>query len=236
MNNNIQKQIFAHPPWRLHGDAFILNYWLNPFFLKTAKRFRLASSPLGRMVNVMLIRYQDSPVGPYDELLIMDHPLLYKHRLSTIPKIYVSTQASLVHGQQLWGIPKELAEFEWLEKEGRTYCIVRHQQQEMSICLERPKNSTSFYINSHHIPASFLSIQQAWQGQRYQFSPKFRGRLSKLKTVEWQNTQDIFPDFSQARLLQSFYVPEFDLLFPEAQIKTKTAVPRETRKNLSRPF
>ena len=116
MNNNIQNQIFAHPPWHLHGDAFILNCWLNPFFLKTAKRFQLAPSPLGRMVNVMLIRYQDSPVGPYDELLIMDHPLLYKHRLSTIPKIYVSTQASLVHGQQLWGIPKELAEFEWLEK------------------------------------------------------------------------------------------------------------------------
>ena len=209
------------PPWHLHGDAFILNYWISPTFIQQAQAFRLAPSSLGRVVQVLLIRYHDSPVGPYDELLIMDHPLFSKKRLSSIPKIYVSTETSVVHGQYLWGIPKELAQFEWQQHEQELVCTIQFQQQKMQIHLKKTRSTRSFYINSHHIPASMLQIRQAWQGKRYQFSPQFRGRISKLASVQWENTQAIFPDFSQARLLQSFYVPTFNLVFPPATIKDK---------------
>ena len=86
-----EQNIHQFPPWRLQGEGFILNYWLTPSFIEQAKQFRIAPSPLGRMVQVMLVRYQTSPIGPYDELLILDHPLISKRRLSSIPKIYVST-------------------------------------------------------------------------------------------------------------------------------------------------
>ena len=91
------------PPWQMQGEAFILNYWLTPSFIRQAQDFRLAPSALGRAVQVLLVRCRSSPVGPYDELLILDHPLISKLHLNSIPKIFVSTEASVLHGQQLLG-------------------------------------------------------------------------------------------------------------------------------------
>lgn len=216
-----EKNIHQHPPWHLKGEGFILNYWITPKFIKEADDFRLAPSPLGRMVQVLLVRYTESPVGPYDELLIMDHPLISKRRLSSIPKIYVSTLESVVHGQHLWGIPKEHAAFKWSEENGQLHCQIHHNHQTMQISIKKPKSARSFYINSHHIPTSMLTIRQSWQGKRYQFSPQFRGHLSRLIQVEWHHTADIFPDFSKAKYLHSFYVPSFNLVFPEAKISDK---------------
>lgn len=216
-----EQNIHQFPPWHLQGEGFILNYWLTPGFIQQAKQFRIAPSPLGRVVQVLLVRYHSSPIGPYDELLILDHPLISKRHLSSIPKIYVSTHESVVHGQHLWGIPKEHAQFEWQEKDQEVLCQIQHQNQHMTIRLKKTKSARQFYINSHHIPASMLKIQQAWKGQRFQFSPQFRGHLSKLSQVEWQDIDNIFPDFSKAKLLQSFYVPKFNLIFPEAQISSK---------------
>ena len=222
MNEALSTVAFHHdPPWHLHGDAFILNYWLTPNFIKHNHAFHIAPSPIGRVVQVLLVRYHESPVGPYDELLLLDHPLISKRRLSSIAKIYVSTETSVVHGQHFWGIPKQLAEFEWVIKDDVAYCTISFEQQEMSLCLYKYKHSQTFYMNSHHLPARLLNIQQTWQGLHYQFSPQFRGKLCKLKQAAWKNTLDIFPDFSQAKYLHSFYVPEFQLTLPKAKIGKK---------------
>ncbi len=209
------------PPWRLQGEGFILNYWLKPSFIQRCRHFLQAASPLGRMVQVLLVRYHSSPIGPYDELLILDHPLISKWRLNSIPKIFVSTEASVQHGQQLWGIPKELAEFKWEEQGQETCCTIRFAQQSMQLHLKKSKKPYSFSIRSDRLPKAVLRIRQAWQGKRYQFSPQFHGHLAKLHSAQWTETQDMFPDFSQARYLQSFYVSEFELIFPEAQIQQK---------------
>ena len=144
------------PPWHLQGDAFILNYWLTPSFIQQSTHFRQTPSPIGRLIQVLLVRYQHSPVGPYDELLILDHPLISKRRLSSIPKIFVSTEISVQHGQQLWGIPKELATFEWQEQGQDTHCTIYFAQQCMHIHLRKPKKQCSFYINSHYLPAAVV--------------------------------------------------------------------------------
>ena len=222
MNEALSTVAFHHdPPWHLQGDAFILNYWLTPNFIKHNHAFHIAPSPIGRVVQVLLVRYHESPVGPYDELLLLDHPLISKRRLSSIAKIYVSTETSVVHGQHFWGIPKQLAEFERVIKDDVAYCTISFEQQEMSLCLYKYKHSQTFYMNSHHLPARLLNIQQTWQGLHYQFSPQFRGKLCKLKQAAWKNTLDIFPDFSQAKYLHSFYVPEFQLTLPKAKIGKK---------------
>lgn len=222
MNEALSTVAFHHdPPWHLQGDAFILNYWLTPNFIKHNHAFHIAPSPIGRVVQVILVRYHESPVGPYDELLLLDHPLISKRRLSSIAKIYVSTEISVVHGQHFWGIPKQLAQFEWVIKDDVVYCTISFEQQEMRLCLYKYKHSQTFYMNSHHLPARLLNIQQTWQGLHYQFSPQFRGKLCKLKQATWKNTLDIFPDFSQAKYLHSFYVPEFQLTLPKAKIGKK---------------
>lgn len=214
-------QLSYFPPWHLQGEAFILNYWIGPQFIRQHKTFRIAPSPIGRVVQVMLVRYHQSPIGPYDELLLLDHPLLSKRRLSSIPKIYVSTQASVEYGQQFWGIPKEFATFNWSQQDETTQCQLEAHNQTLALTLTQCKKARPFYINSHHIPRSMLKIQQAWQGHRYEFFPQFRAKLIKLKNFHWQSNLNIFPDFSQAKALQSFYVPSFQLIFPEAKIRTK---------------
>ena len=87
MYKNNSDQIRLCPaPWQLQGEAYILNYWLSPHFLKQAQPFGLTPSFLGRLVQVMWVRYHASPIGAYDELLILDHPLFTERRLSTIAK------------------------------------------------------------------------------------------------------------------------------------------------------
>ncbi len=167
----------------------------------------------------MCVRYHASPIGAYDELLILDHPLFRQRRLSTIPKIFVSTESSVQHGQQLWGIPKELASFDWDIQDRQMSCKIQHADLQFAIQLEKCNTQRSF-IDSHYIPAALLKIQQTWQGKSYQFNPSFRGRLIPLKYTSWQSNPSLFPDFNQTRFINGFYVPEFELTFPEAEIST----------------
>ena len=167
----------------------------------------------------MWVRYNASPIGAYDELLILDHLLFRQRRLSTIPKIFVSTESSVQHGQQLWGIPKELASFDSDIQDRQMSCKIQHADLQFAIQLEKCNTQRSF-IDSHYIPAALLKIQQTWQGKSYQFNPSFRGRLIPLKHASWQSNPSLFPDCNQARFINDFYVPEFELTFPEAEIST----------------
>ncbi|GAB3639487.1 acetoacetate decarboxylase family protein [Spirosoma arcticum] len=81
----------------------------------------------GWVGTVMLVDYETSPVGPYQELLFV--PGLFRFGDTTsfsIAKIYVSTRASVWNGRQNWGIPKELAHFSFvLNSDGSRTISVR---------------------------------------------------------------------------------------------------------------
>ncbi|KAI4162933.1 MAG: hypothetical protein LQ342_003444 [Letrouitia transgressa] len=78
----------------------------------------------GGLSFAQVIRYRESPVGPYDELAIL--PGYFEQGASTIerhtqPKrylritgIWVNSEASLVNGRRNWNIPKHLARFEFV--------------------------------------------------------------------------------------------------------------------------
>ena len=220
--------VYCYPPWQCHGQAYILNYWASPQLLEQSKAYNLRPSRAGHMLHVILIRYTQTPIGAYDALFIVDHPVRKKQRYSTIAKIFVSNEASMLHGQNLWGLPKQLAKFTWTETNTATYCQVEVNGKNMKIQLNRHKNSPEFYINSHQLPHHILNVQQHWQSQDYTFTPQFRGKLHKLKSVQWHDSEEVFPDFNQARYINSFYMSEVQLLLPEAKIEVKTPVSRET--------
>lgn len=50
------------------------------------------------------------------------------------------------------------------------------------------------------------------------FTPQFRGQLRKLKSVQWQIKDDLFPKLHQARYINSFYMSNLQLILPKAQI------------------
>ena len=210
----------APAPWQLYGEGFILNYWLSPKLCQEWQSFGIAPSLLGKMIQVMVVQYHHSPVGPYDELLILDHQLSFKGRRSSIPLIYVSTEDSVVCGRENWGIPKQLAQFEWLRNHDRVYVQVKSPQGEISIQLPIQSASIPFPVNTQRLPQALLKLQQDLNGNLYAFSPQASGQAIRLNSSEWQCEGHLFPDFSLAKALGCFHIPSFNMQFPIAEIGT----------------
>ena len=73
----------------------------------------------------MLVKYHSSDAGPYDELLFTPGRFHSpRGSFRSITKIYVSTWDSVINGRANWGIPKEIAQFEWKQLDDRTEQIV----------------------------------------------------------------------------------------------------------------
>ncbi|KAI0125627.1 hypothetical protein BJ170DRAFT_440463 [Xylariales sp. AK1849] len=118
-------------PWKLKGTVYIVNFW-------TRKLPGVSYSPLendssfadphasgqhhGGFSQFQIIRYTESPVGPYDELIIcpgfFDYKIEEGGRIKTkknarITRIYVSQKYTCWNGRKNWNIPKHLARFEF---------------------------------------------------------------------------------------------------------------------------
>ncbi|KUI66632.1 hypothetical protein VM1G_02306 [Cytospora mali] len=73
----------------------------------------------------MIVRYSDTPVGPYDELVIIPGAYTYpvqnekgkwvEKENPRVTRIYVSQKHTLYNGRYNWNIPKHLARFEWID-------------------------------------------------------------------------------------------------------------------------
>ncbi|KAF2968785.1 hypothetical protein GQX73_g4839 [Xylaria multiplex] len=122
-------------PWKLKGTMYIVS-----FSSKAGKLPDHAYSPLerdstyaspaasgehrGGIGQFQVIRYTESPVGPYDELIICPGDFEYDVEVSgkrerkespRISRIYVSQKYTCWNGRTNWNIPKHLARFEWDE-------------------------------------------------------------------------------------------------------------------------
>lgn len=208
----------APAPWHLVGEGFILNYWVNAHNAKAWSEFGILPTQLGKMLQVILVQYHDSNVGPYDELLILDHHLSWKGQRSFIPHIFVSTEASVINGQNNWGIPKQFANFEWIRSTEKLYVQVNSTLGELSLEIPLHTNTVTIPINTQHLPPALFKLEQRWQGQSFKFSPIASGEATSLKPARWKIKGNIFPDFSQARALGSFHIHQFNMTFPKAQI------------------
>jgi hypothetical protein len=78
----------------------------------------------GGLGAVMVVRYSDTPVGPYDELILVPGNFTVPQRsngaLPKIPKkalrisrIYVSQRTTVYNGRLNWNIPKHLGRFDF---------------------------------------------------------------------------------------------------------------------------
>ncbi|KAI8635450.1 hypothetical protein F5Y19DRAFT_407830 [Xylariaceae sp. FL1651] len=76
----------------------------------------------GGISQFQVIRYTESPVGPYDELIVCPGYFKYEKeeggrrktkKNARISRIYVSQKYTCWNGRTNWNIPKHLARFEW---------------------------------------------------------------------------------------------------------------------------
>jgi len=188
------------PPWHLQGSGSILLFRFEPGFLER---------DLGL---VMLVDYDDSPVGPYRELLF-----LAGFHISRITRIYVSTEESAVNGRYNWGIPKEVADFA-VERRGRTEQVsVTHEGRtvaDLTVGIGRPPLPVTALL----IPRSFRTLVQPWEGRTYVTTLEGRGIARPARLLKARIDPELFPDLTRGKLLGAVHASRFRLVFPAARI------------------
>ena len=188
------------PPWHLQGSGSILLFRFEPGFLE--RDFGL----------VMLVDYDDSPVGPYWELLF-----LAGFRIARITKIYVSTEESAVDGRQNWGIPKEVADFA-VERRGRTEQVRVTLDGRTVADLTVGIGSPPLPISALFIPRSWRTLVQPWEGRTYVTTLEGRGIVRPARLLKARIDPELFPDLTRGRLLGAVHASRFRLVFPAARI------------------
>jgi hypothetical protein len=104
-------------PWRLQGDCLLAVHLIETARARPFVPPELAIVPVlpGRtLAAAFLVRYGPGSVIEYGELAVIAALVRWESsRGFWISHIYVDDPASLEGGRELWGLPKELAEFTW---------------------------------------------------------------------------------------------------------------------------
>jgi Acetoacetate decarboxylase (ADC) len=210
----MEKQQFIAPaPWTLSGNGHILVYRFSKEFIN--KNGHLQDYQKGNFKGIvgtiMLVDYQVSPVGPYQELLIV--PGIFnindKNRFS-ISKIYVSSQDSVYNGIENWGIPKEFADFKKTVN-GQSENIEVSIQGNVFFKAEIVKKSFKFPISTAIFP---LKLVQKLRNKLILTNSTAKGKamFSRLQNIEVN--QEFFPDVSDLKPILTLSVENFKMTFP----------------------
>jgi hypothetical protein len=109
---NLLPEKVAGAPWRTQCRVVT---WMHPVAPAALEAFPPPIRPAGTAIAAWaLVRYEHTPVGPYDELAVTLLPEGgdgYGH----IPFIAVDSYPSIVGGRVNWLLPKSLARFVWSE-------------------------------------------------------------------------------------------------------------------------
>ncbi len=111
---------YPQPPWTLKGYAFLTLQLLD------IARVRPLIPPALNIISVLpgktiggvyLSKYNSDSVLEYSELIIIAGFLSYKGKFGGwVSHIYVDNPESVAGGREIWGLPKELAQFTWTER------------------------------------------------------------------------------------------------------------------------
>jgi acetoacetate decarboxylase len=122
-------------PWTLQGYGFQALHLLDvdrarqfiPSDLQIVQVF-----PGKTLGGIYLVYYSTSPVEAYNELIVVSGIVTHAGKVGAwISHIYVDNSNSVEGGRNIWGLPKELAQFHW-ELEGLPQVHV--SQNDRALC------------------------------------------------------------------------------------------------------
>jgi hypothetical protein len=194
-------------PWQLKGEGYLMLYRFSEDFLM--KEGFISEELKGAVwLNiglVMLVNYQDSPVGPYGELLFIPGMFRYKGKYYWhISKIYVSS----------WGIPKELAEFEFKHLDQATQSIKVMQKDQFIFSGVFKDKRWSMPLSTALFPFQFI---QPLDNKQFLTHPKGSGKAFFSKLQRLETGQDLFPSIGTQTRIFCMHIPDFKLAFPTPQ-------------------
>lgn len=130
---------YPQAPWTLQGYAFLTLQLLDidcvrPFI---PSELNIISVLPGKTIGgVYLSNYSKGSVLEYNELIIVAGWGSYAGKFGGwVSHIYVDNSDSVAGGREIWGMPKELAEFNWQDKwvtvrqGNRVLCRLSYNQQ-----------------------------------------------------------------------------------------------------------
>lgn len=208
-------------PWDLNGKGYIIIYKFKKSFVEKKGNIPefLKTKFVGGIGAVMLVDYQESNAGPYGELLLIPGKFKFKNkRLNTISKIYVSSMESVINGRTNWGIPKEKADFSFIDlgnnKEKATIKIDDKLVGEFII----KSSKFTFPVSTKLMP--FPLVQEHENKYFYtNFFGSGKGCLGKIERIEINH--NLFPSIDECKPLMVVKVDPFSITFPESIIKNK---------------
>lgn len=217
---NEAHEIVAPAPWSLTGKGYVILFKLDPAFVK-AEGFvpeALADSFTGGIGTVMYVDYSSSDVGPYRELLFIPGMFSFDGKKHfSITKIYVSTMASVINGQNNWGIPKELADFEVIE-EGSMERIRIKKGNDLCAELSFHAYPLSIPVTTSLVPSRFHTLAHLQNGKKYITTPEAKGSVSLARLKGALIDGSLFPDFTKGWVLCAARVSRFQMVFPRAVV------------------
>jgi hypothetical protein len=188
----------APPPWRLRGDATAI------FF------------PRGIL---LFVRYADSNVGPYDELLWLE---LFQRspagRGHHVPLIFVSSDASAQSGRANWGLPKELAEFRVSVLDADLEAVLVTRAGQHVAAFVRGRRPGRLPIDLGRLPGALRRLLQISEGRVFATVPEARGRISLTRVFDLQVNRQLLPHAGSSRWRLGAHLSSFELRFPAARI------------------
>lgn len=205
-------------PWHLTGKAMVAVYRLP----RTAALDRglvpaaLAARYAGGPAALMLVDYQTSEAGPYRELLWSPGRFDFSGRkLHSITKIFVSTPQSVEGGRANWGIPKELARFDF-RREGRTERFVVRVGERTALEIESRDGWLRFPVTAKLLP---LAIAQELDGKRFYTRFDASGWVRTARLTRVAADASVFPDVSTLAPLAVASVGPFSMTFRAAAVE-----------------
>ena len=202
-------------PWTLQGEGIVLLFHFKKDWVAQAGNLpaHLQGKFKGGFGYVMLVNYQESPVGPYKELLFIPGKF-GEEKLQSITTIYVDSEASTANGRANWAIPKETAEFHWQKEKGIDQVEVSLNGQQVFRASIR-SGGIPFPMSTALLP---IRLRQELEGQVLFTQPEGKGwgKLARIQDVEVD--PQLFPDIRGIKPLLALKVSPFTLTFPKPSI------------------
>lgn len=201
-----QQHLAYPPPWDLRASGLVM--------LMRANKQLQGGLYGGPVAALMLVNYEQTPVGPYKELLFI--PGWRKNgrgRHFSIDQIWVDSHESVQGGRENWGIPKHYAGFEWEEEPDNLMVNVHHEGETFF--------SAAFELGRFQFPIPagpfFPTLYQTLNGFEYWTKPKAsgRGRLAKLTAM--MTTHEKLPSAGESQVIAAVKIDACRMLFPYAK-------------------
>ena len=202
-------------PWTLRGEGIILLFRFKKDWVAQAGNLpeHLQGKFKGGFGYLMLVDYQESPVGPYRELLFIPGKF-GKEKLQSISTIFVDSEASTANGRANWAIPKQTADFHWEKQSGLDRVEVSLNGKQVLQASIR-SGGLSFPMSTALLP---IRLQQELEGQVLFTQPEGKGWGKLASIQDLVVDPQFFPDIRGIKPLLALKVSPFTLTFPKPSI------------------